>query len=127
MDDSVSDLEIIKGVLKKWEIIYTLYIAHNGIEALNMLTRDEDRVSPDLILLDISLPKMNGLEFLGIVKSYYSLRNIKIFLITSSAEAYEKISTHNLGVSGYIIKPFNFSGKLSSDVLNLKRTLRNGN
>ncbi|PBQ33684.1 hypothetical protein CNR22_18500 [Sphingobacteriaceae bacterium] len=123
VEDDYLDVESIKRTLKKWQVDNILHVAHNGVDALNMITRENERVNPDVILLDINMPKMNGLEFLTIIKNYYSLKNIKIFVITTSGEEYEKIVAQNLGVTGYIVKPLNFSDQKSESVVVLKEEL----
>ncbi|MDQ3112359.1 MAG: response regulator [Bacteroidota bacterium] len=122
VEDDYLDVESVKRALKKLDIAHTLHIAHNGVDALNMLTDtlpDGSRLIPDVILLDINMPKMSGIEFLGIIKNYSSLKNIKIFIITTSSEDYDKAATQNLGITGYILKPLNFKDKASSDTLKL--------
>jgi CheY-like chemotaxis protein len=123
VDDDYVDVESIRRAFKKLNVSHTLHVAHNGVDALNLLTREVAQISPDIILLDINMPKMNGLEFLGIIKSYYSFKSIKIFIITTSGEEYEKMVAQNLGVAGYIIKPLNFKDKATDDVLMLKAEL----
>ncbi|HEX8515084.1 MAG TPA: response regulator [Bacteroidia bacterium] len=115
VEDDYLDVESIRRSLKKNHINHTLHVAHNGVDAIEMLTSEENKIQPDVILLDINMPKMNGLEFLGIVKSYYSLKNIKIFIITTSGEEYDKMAAQNLGVTGYILKPLNLKNSKSGD------------
>jgi CheY-like chemotaxis protein len=123
VEDDYVDVESIRRTLRKGNINHTLHVAHNGVDALAMLTTDKNKITPDIILLDINMPKMNGIEFLGIIKNYYSLKNIKIFIITTSAEEYDKIATQNLGVAGYILKPLNFKDRASADTLKLMEEL----
>lgn len=123
VEDDYLDVESVRRIFKKWDVQHTLYVAHNGVDALNMLTRDNDRVSPDIILMDINMPKMNGLEFISIIKSYYNLKNIVLFVLTTSGEAYEKTTAQSLGVSGYLVKPLNFNDNMSTDTLKLKEAL----
>lgn len=70
IEDDYVDVESIKRTLKKLQIQHNLHIAHNGVDALAMLTGSAEgaKVIPDIILLDINMPKMNGIEFLGIIK-----------------------------------------------------------
>jgi CheY-like chemotaxis protein len=63
------------------------------------------RLTPDIIMLDINMPKMNGIEFLRIIKNYFSLKNLKVYVLTTSSEAYDKSAMETLGICGYIIKP----------------------
>ena len=123
IEDDYLDVESMKRALKKINLNHALHVSHNGVDAINLLTRDKDRIIPDIILLDINMPKMNGLEFLRIVKNYYNLKSIKIFIITTSGEEYDKLSTKNLGIEGYIVKPLSFTEKPTPDVLKLKEEL----
>ncbi len=125
IEDDYLDVTSVKRALAKLKIDHTLYVAHNGVDALEVLNgnpADGTKVVPDIILLDINMPKMNGLEFLGIIKNYYSLKNIKVFVMTTSSEEYDKIATQNLGIAGYILKPLDFertNKKESQDTFNL--------
>jgi CheY-like chemotaxis protein len=122
IDDDYLDVESVKRVLKKLNVPHELFIAHNGVDGLAMLTgntADRVKIVPDIIILDINMPKMNGIEFLGIIKSYYSLNSIKTFILTTSSEDYDKLASENLGVHGYILKPLNFQDKTSQDALKL--------
>lgn len=123
VEDDYLDVESVKRALKKLNFEHNLYVAHNGVEALGMLTSEHNKIVPDIILLDLNMPKMNGMEILAIIKSYFSLNSIKIFILTTSDEEYEKISAQNLGVTGYIIKPLNFGPKDSGDTSILKNEL----
>lgn len=121
IDDDYLDVESVKRALKKLPITYDLHIAHNGEDGLALLTGgpDREKIVPDLILLDINMPRMNGIELLRIIKSYYSMKDIKTFILTTSAEEYDKLAAENLGVHGYIIKPLNFTTEASQDTLKL--------
>jgi CheY-like chemotaxis protein len=126
IEDDYLDVESVKRELSKLKTSHNLVVAHNGSDALNILTSKdalEKRSLPDIILLDLNMPKMNGFEFLRIIKNYYSLKDIKVFIMSTSAEDYDKILTENLGAVGYIVKPLNFSPKAKvSDSTTLLRT-----
>lgn len=130
VEDDYLDVISVQRTLNKLNAEHLLYVAHNGVEALEFLNGSErhEKILPDIILLDLNMPKMSGLEFLGIIKNYYSLKNIKIFVMTTSAEEYDVVTTRQLGVSGYIIKPLNFNttekNKYSASVQELKDELR---
>ena len=115
VEDDYLDVTSVKRALGKLNIDHTLVVAHNGVDALSMLMGSHDqsgsgeKIQPDIILLDLNMPKMNGLEFLRIIKKYYSLNNIKVFVMTTSAEEYDKAEARKLGISGYILKPLDFS------------------
>jgi CheY-like chemotaxis protein len=127
IEDDYLDVESVRRVLKKLNVPHVLKVAHNGVDALALLTTslpDGSNFVPDIILLDINMPKMNGIEFLGIIKNYHSLKSIKTFVITTSAEEYDKLATTHLGITGYILKPLSFkdtsysdSGKLLAELM----------
>ncbi len=125
IEDDYLDVESVKRALKKLNVDHRLHVAHNGVDGLAILTGNAGvpKVLPDIILLDINMPKMNGVEFLGIIKSYYSLKKIKTFVITTSAEEYDKQAMENLGVHGYILKPLDFKSDSSKDDLKLLNEL----
>lgn len=107
IEDDELDVISVERSLKKLDIDYELYKAFNGKEALNMLTRSDGSITPDVILLDLNMPKMNGREFLQIIRKNENLKNLKVFIITTSTEVFDRNTTEQLGVSGYIIKPLN--------------------
>ena len=110
VEDDELDVISVQRSLKRLELDYKLYTAYNGVEALAML-RDGNEESlaslPDMILLDLNMPKMNGIEFLKELRMDPKLKDIKVFIMTTSGEEYDRSITTELGVSGYIIKPLN--------------------
>ena len=111
IEDDYVDVESVRRLIKKLGINVNLHVAHSGVDGLAMLTGNSPsgtKIHPDVILLDINMPKMSGIEFLQIVKNYYSLKNIKIFVLTTSSEEYDKMAVASLGVNGYILKPLDF-------------------
>ncbi|MBC7485367.1 MAG: response regulator [Cytophagaceae bacterium] len=111
VEDDYLDVTSVKRSLSKLNIDHELHIAHNGVDALALLngnSPDGTKVKPDIIILDLNMPKMNGMEFLGIIKNYYSLKNIKVFVMTTSSEEYDRAAVENLGITGYILKPLDF-------------------
>ncbi|MDB5258047.1 MAG: hypothetical protein JWM14_2742 [Chitinophagaceae bacterium] len=111
VEDDYLDVTSVKRSLSKLTIDYELHIAHNGVDALALLngnSPDGTKIKPDIIILDLNMPKMNGIEFLGIIKNYYSLKNIKVFVMTTSSEDYDRVTAENLGITGYILKPLDF-------------------
>ena len=108
VEDDELDVISVQRTLKKLEAGYELYTAYNGKEALNLLSGANPTVLPDVILLDLNMPKMNGIEFLKIMRKDERLRDIKVFVITTSAETVDRDVAEQLGISGYIIKPLNY-------------------
>jgi CheY-like chemotaxis protein len=114
IEDDYVDVESVRRLLKKLEVPTQLHVAHNGVDGLAMLTGNSpagSKLNPDIIILDINMPKMNGIEFLRIIKNYYSLKNIKIFILTTSSEEYDKMAVESLGVNGYLLKPLDLKNK----------------
>jgi CheY-like chemotaxis protein len=103
-DDKVDQLSV-KRAMKEAGITNPLLIASHGEAALEMLRSDE---KPSLILLDLNMPRMNGLELLRHIKSEDSTRAIPVIVITTSNSAEERIEAFRLGVCGFMIKPVEF-------------------
>ncbi|HYG39929.1 MAG TPA: response regulator [Cytophagales bacterium] len=128
VEDDLLDVINVQRTLAKINLTHKLFVAKNGEEALAMIKGDSSvkiNPLPDIILLDINMPKMDGLEFLSILRAHEEFKDIKVFIITTSNEDLDKESSQKLGVSGYIVKPLSLnSGKdnfsLLIDLMNLK-------
>lgn len=104
-DDDV-DIMNVKRAFKKNNISNPLLIARNGIEALDILRKDTSGVPrPRIILLDLNMPKMGGIEFLKEIRKDPELASLSVFVMTTSNEDSDKVEAFNLNVAGYIIKP----------------------
>lgn len=108
VEDDELDIISVQRTLQKLDTEYELYTAYNGKEALSMLTGPGDVIQPDVILLDLNMPKMNGIEFLKAIRNNPELKDIKVFVMTTSAETVDRATTELIGISGYIIKPLNY-------------------
>ncbi|HEY9727634.1 MAG TPA: response regulator [Chroococcales cyanobacterium] len=113
IDDDEVDVMTVKRAFKKNNITSPLYTASNGIEALAMLRgKDMPKLLPGhrrLILLDLNMPKMGGIEFLRELRADPELRALPVIVLTTSNEDKDKVEAYNLNVAGYIIKPVTFS------------------
>ena len=109
VEDDELDVISFERTLKKLDIEYDLYIAHNGKEALNLLNDDKKHINPDVILLDLNMPKMNGIEFLKAIRAEAKFQNLKVFIMTTSSEFSERSFAEELGIAGYIIKPLSYT------------------
>jgi len=109
VEDDELDIISVQRSLKKLGSEYELYTAYNGKDALAMLMEGSPIVTPDVILLDLNMPKMNGIEFLSILRSDDRLKHIRVFIMTTSTESADHLATSKLGISGYIIKPLNYT------------------
>ncbi len=128
VDDDHVDAMDIKRNLDKIQILYKLDIARNGEEALRFLEEaehGEGAAYPDVLLIDINMPRMNGLEFLGVVRNSPKWQHLKCFIITTSSENVDKHAAKKLGVSGYIVKPLKLNNPASMDTFNLMIDLMN--
>lgn len=127
-DDSLDQMEVERTLQRK-NILHKLKIARNGEEALGILNQsvanDVFPGKPDIILLDLNMPKMNGFEFLGHIKNSDELKDIKVFVLTTSDEREDKIQAKNLGISGFITKPLKLESPSSIDAFNLMIDLMN--
>jgi CheY-like chemotaxis protein len=109
IEDDELDIISVERSLKKLESDYVLHAAYNGIEALKMLKDPSLKLVPDVILLDINMPKMNGIEFLKVIREDETFKDLKVFIMTTSSEAEDRLEAEKLGISGYIIKPLNYT------------------
>ncbi|MBD0344073.1 MAG: response regulator [Coleofasciculus sp. Co-bin14] len=113
IDDDEVDIMTVKRAFQKNNITNPLYVATNGIEALAMLQgNDLPKLLPKqrrLILLDLNMPKMSGIEFLRELRADPELRVLPVIVLTTSNEDKDKVEAYNLNVAGYIIKPVTFA------------------
>ena len=107
VEDDRVDVLTIKRALKDINVTNPLEIAGNGEEALEFL-REKSNPLPGIILLDLNMPKMNGVEFLGVVKKDNLLKRIPVVVLTTSHEEQDKLDTYDLGAAGYMIKPVDY-------------------
>ena len=116
VEDSLEDLELTQRALRNAKLGNHIQIARDGAEAMDFIfcegqhagRRIED--SPKLILLDLKLPKVDGLEVLERIKSDPRTKHIPVVVLTSSKEQVDVIKSYQLGVNSYIVKPVNFEG-----------------
>jgi CheY-like chemotaxis protein len=114
VEDDEVDVMTVQRAFKKGNITNPLYIAGNGLEALTMLRGEPGQPSliPSdrrIILLDLNMPKMNGLEFLRELRTDPTIRQIPVVVLTTSNEEQDRIQAYNFNVAGYILKPVTFS------------------
>ena len=99
VEDDKVDAMTVKRALDEIKVVNRLDIAGNGEEALS---------KPCVILLDLNMPKMNGIEFLKIAKKDKRLRRIPVVVLTTSEEEQDRVNSFDLGVAGYMIKPVGY-------------------
>lgn len=128
VEDDNLDVIDLKRTLDRMGILYRMKVAKNGEEgiiALESARHDSQSPFPDIVLLDLNMPRMNGLEFLQIIRNRPEWRNIKVFVLTTSDEWEDRSAMRNLGISGYIVKPLKVSNTNSIDAFNLMIDLMN--
>jgi CheY-like chemotaxis protein len=128
VEDDNLDIIDVQRTLEKMKIMNRMAVAKNGEEALDILNNKNPElldVKPDIVLVDINMPKMNGLEFLSVVRNTEALKNLKCFIITTSEERVDREAAKKLGVSGYIVKPLKLNNPSSMDSFNLMIDLMN--
>lgn len=108
VEDDELDIISVDRSLKKLAGDYELHTAYNGIEALSLL-KGASPLKPDVILLDLNMPKMNGIEFLRTLRADQQLSAMRVFIMTTSSEGSDRKSAEELGISGFIIKPLNYT------------------
>ena len=107
VEDDRLDAMIVKRALDDLKVTNKLVHTTNGEEALEYI-RNKENEKPCLILLDLNMPKTNGVEFLRIVKADKTLKTIPIVVLTASTKEQDVIETFKLGVAGYIVKPVDY-------------------
>jgi len=107
VEDDRVDVMTVKRALKEIRVTNKVNIVQNGEEALNFL-RDPNTELPAIILLDINMPKMNGIEFLKEAKNDDVLKRIPTIVLTTSRDDCDRLESFNLGAAGYMIKPVDY-------------------
>lgn len=128
VEDDIFDTMTAEKSFAKFSIPHRLYTAFNGEEALDLLLgrngAEALRPLPEVILLDLNMPRMNGHEFLAELRANPEFQDIPVFITTTSGMDLDRLNTQNLGVSGYILKPLDFeTGADLSDSLSLLEKL----
>jgi chemotaxis family two-component system response regulator Rcp1 len=111
VEDNPGDVRLTQEALKEDKIINNLHLAKDGIEAISFLRREReyaDAVRPDLILLDLNLPKKDGREVLMEIKKDEELRRIPVVVLTTSRAEEDIIRTYDCHANCYITKPVDF-------------------
>ena len=121
IEDKPDDEELALLAIRKHKLANAIHVIRDGAEALEFLTlcseqRTDDPAGrkPKLILLDLKLPKVSGLEILKFVKGHPAMRNIPVVVLTSSREDRDIVESYQLGVNSYIVKPVTFEQVIES-------------
>ena len=123
VEDNELDVMTVKRALKDLDIKNQLVCTANGEEALEYLNNNGNK-KPCIILLDLNMPKMNGIEFLKIAKADDTLKQIPVVILTTSSHQQDIIESFELNVAGYIVKSVDYTEFTQAiSVINLYWTL----
>jgi CheY-like chemotaxis protein len=114
VEDNPHDLELTLIALSKSQLANEVVIARDGAEALDYLNRagdyhDRPVGNPAVVLLDLKLPKVDGLEVLKAIRAAEKLRSVPVVMLTSSKEERDLLRSYELGVNAYVVKPVDFT------------------
>src|SRR5919106_770746 len=114
VNDDPNDVELALQALAEHRLANQIVVVNDGEQALDFLYRrggfeGRDGASPAVVLLDLKMPKVDGLEVLRIIKSDPVLKTVPVVMLTSSREECDLIASYELGVNAYVVKPVNFS------------------
>jgi CheY-like chemotaxis protein len=108
VDDDEIDVMTVRRAFAKASITNQLFVATDGIEALHLLRTDGVPSSRRLVLLDLNMPRMNGIELLREIRSDPGLQSLTVVVLTTSNEDRDRVDAYQLNVAGYLLKPVTF-------------------
>jgi two-component system, response regulator len=120
VEDNPQDLELALRALRKANLVNEIQVVRDGVEALDFVFCEGQFANrkfsggPKLILLDLKLPKCDGLAVLRRIKADPRTRAIPVVMLTSSREQRDVVESYHLGVNSYIVKPVNFEGFMAA-------------
>ena len=109
VEDDQVDVMNVKRAFQKNNITNPLFVAGNGLEALELLRSDRIPGDRRIVLLDLNMPRMNGIEFLRELRADPSLSHTPVVVLTTSNDDRDKVDAYHLNVAGYLLKPVTFS------------------
>ena len=107
VEDDLVDRMTVERALKEIKVANELVMVENGEEALDYL-RDPTREKPGIILLDLNMPRMNGIGFLKVAKQDPAIKRIPVIVLTTSRDERDRVESFNLGIAGYMLKPVDY-------------------
>lgn len=119
VEDNPQDLELTLIALERSQLANEVIVLRDGAEAIEYLTQTgayEDRVpgNPAVVLLDLKLPKVDGIQVLQEIRSQPLLKSLPVVMLTSSREEQDVLRSYALGVNAYVVKPVNFQEFVSA-------------
>ena len=111
VEDDIIEIMKFNRTVSSLKINCSVSEAKNGEEAINYLMKTQKL--PDIILLDLNMPKVNGIEFLKTIRSYENLRGIPTIILTTSTNKKDLVECNKIGISGYMVKPLKYEDYVS--------------
>lgn len=108
VEDDEVDVMNVRRAFERNRIANPLHVAGNGVEGLRMLRDGSVPEGRRIVLLDLNMPKMNGIEFLRELRADPALHHLPVVVLTTSNDERDKIEAFNLNVAGYLLKPVTF-------------------
>jgi CheY-like chemotaxis protein len=112
IDDDIIEVMKLKRVISSLQLSHKIIEAENGEEALKLLEQKDKR--PDIILLDLNMPKLSGIDFLSILKKSEDLKCIPTIVLSTSNTPNDIVKCYKTGISGYVIKPLKYEDYVSN-------------
>jgi CheY-like chemotaxis protein len=109
VEDDEVDVMNVQRAFERNHLTNSLFVAGNGIEALEMLRGNAIPKERRLVLLDLNMPKMNGIEFLEALRADPELSSTPVVVLTTSNDDQDKLDAYNFNVAGYLLKPVTFN------------------
>lgn len=117
-EDNLADIRLTQEAFKDGKLSNNLYVVNDGVEALSFLRKEgkyKEMPSPDLFLLDLNMPRMDGREVLKIIKKDQKLKHIPVIILTTSSDEADILKSYEFHANCYITKPVDF-GKFTTIV-----------
>ncbi|WP_437724167.1 response regulator [Sorangium sp. So ce861] len=108
VEDDTVDVMNVRRAFERGKITNPLWVAGDGVEGLDLLRSTQVPRDRRLVLLDLNMPRMNGIEFLRELRSDASLRATPVVVLTTSNDDRDKVDAYDLNVAGYLLKPVTF-------------------
>jgi len=108
VEDDEVDVMTVKRAFQKNHITNPLFVAGDGLEALEKLRSGDIPKGRRLVLLDLNMPRMNGIEFLQELRTDSELTSTPVVVLTTSNDDQDKVNAYNMNVAGYLLKPVTF-------------------
>ena len=118
-EDNPQDVELTLEALKEYNLVNRVVVVHDGVEVMEYLNyegrfKDREKGNPVVLLLDIKMPRMSGIEVLEAIRSNPSCKLLPIVMLTSSRQEPDLQKCYALGVNAYVVKPVNFKDFLEA-------------